>query len=86
MNTANGSKDLHKKWQNHFPLDSGTTFSMLVNEELADEIVDADKPTNVITNAGERVINEQAKLSGLGNLCPNEDGLANLFGVNDLII
>ena len=63
VNATNSSKDLHKKWCNHFPLDSGTVFSMLVNKELADEIVEAEAPINMITNVGEKLIDEQAKSS-----------------------
>ena len=37
------------------------------------------------TNAGHKTLNEEAKVPGFGNMYLNDDDLANIFGLDDLV-
>jgi len=84
-NNEYDNNDLRKKWMNEFILDSGTTFSMLANEKLADAIFEANEPIDMHTNAGRKLLDKQATVPGFGDMYLHKDGLANIFGLDDLI-
>ena len=84
-NTKKENNDLKNKWWNDFILDSGTTFSMLANRRLADKVFQAREPIIMHTNAGHKTLNEEAEVPGFGDMYLNEEGLANIFGLDDLV-
>ena len=84
-NTKKENNDLKNKWWNDFILDSGTTFSMLANRRLADKVFEAREPIIMHTNVGHKTLNEEAEVPGFGDMYLNEEGLANIFGLDDLV-
>ena len=71
-----------KRW---ILIDSATTTSMGVNSEICTDIQVAENPTGIVSNGGELDLDFTANVNGVGRLPFNEDGIANLFGMNDLV-
>ena len=84
-NTKRNDDELKKKWRNDFILGSGTTFSMLANKGLADRVFDPGEPIIMHTNTGHKTLNKEENVPGFGNMYLNEEGLANIFGLDDLV-
>ena len=84
-NTTGNDHNRPKKWMNEFILDSGTTFSMLANKDLASEVFPAKEKIEMHTNAGCKLLEQQAHVPGFGKMYLNEEGLANIFGLDDLV-
>ena len=66
-------------------IDSATTTSMGVNPEICTDIQAAENPTGIVSNGGELDLDFTANVNGVGRLPFNEDGITNLFGMNDLV-
>ena len=64
-----------KRWMNEFMLDSGTAFSMLANEKPAEAMFEATEPIDMHTNAGRKLLDEQATVPGHGDMHLNKEGL-----------
>ena len=74
-----------KRWFDEFILDSGTAFSMLANRKLAEKMFKSENPIDMHTNLGHEVLSYEAKVPGFGNMHLHDEGLANIFGLDDLI-
>ena len=58
---------------------------MGTNKELFHSIEPADDPTGTISDGGELDLNCTAEINNAGRMPFSEDGMANLFGMNDLV-
>ena len=58
---------------------------MLANRALADKIFNAGEPIIMHTNTGHKTLNKAAKVPGFGDMYLNEEGLANILGLDDLV-
>ena len=65
-------------------LDSGTTTSLLGNKKFVHGIRQADSIMRIETNAGTRLISEDAILPGLGKVKLHKDAIANVLSLNEL--
>ena len=48
------------------------------------DIVKADNPIKIVTNAGTRIVSEQAMVAGFGTVWFDEQAIANIFALADL--
>ena len=71
-----------KQW---ISIDSATTTSVGTNKEIFHSIQEAKNPTGIIGNGGELDLDSAAEINNVGGMPFNEDGMANLFSVNDLV-
>ena len=71
-----------KRW---LLIDSATTTSVGVNKNIFHSMQEAENPAGIISNGGELDLNLTAEMDGVGRMPFSEDGIANLFGMNDLI-
>ena len=66
-------------------LDTGSTFSSIKNGNLITGVRPAERPIEMLTNAGTRIINKTGKMLGLGrNIWYDLDSVANIFGFSDV--
>ena len=66
-------------------IDSATTTSVGTNKELFHSIEVAVNPMGTVSNDGKLDLDLTAEMNNIGCLPFNEDGIANLFGMNDSI-
>ena len=77
-----GSED---DMRNVFMLDSGTTISLFCNRDLVHNVRDSKEILNLTTNAGSKIIDKEADVKGFGTVKYDEDSIANIFGLQDLV-
>ena len=65
-------------------LDSATTKSLFCNEKLVDNRRKSKYVTEIGTNAGTRLIDEEADVPGFREVMFSEEAIANLFSLNKL--
>ena len=65
-------------------LDSATTKSLFCNEDLVNNRRKSKHLTEISTNTGTGVINEEADVPGFREVMFSEDAIANLFALNEL--
>ena len=65
-------------------LDNGSTMSIFHDRELVNDVVKADNPIKIVTNAGTRIVSEQAMVAGFGKVWFDEQAIANIFALADL--
>ena len=66
-------------------IDSAMTTSVGTNKELFHIIKTAENPTGTVSNSSELDSDLNAEMNDVGCMPFNEDGMANSFGMNDLI-
>ena len=65
-------------------MDNGSTMSIIHYQELVYDVVKADNPIKIVTNAGTRIVSEQAMVAGFGKVWFDEQAIANIFALADL--
>ena len=65
-------------------LDNGSTMSIFHDRELVYDIVKADNPIKIVTNAGTIIVSKQAMVAGFGKVWFDEQAIANIFALADL--
>ena len=58
--------------------------SIFHDQELVYDVVKADNPIKIVTNAGTRIVSEQAMAAGFGKVWFDEQAIANIFALADL--
>ena len=66
-------------------LDNGSTMSLFRDPSLVRDVAIATWPIEIATNAGRRIVTHKAKVDGFGEVWYNEDAIANIFSLKDLI-
>ena len=66
-------------------LDNGSTMSLFRDPSLVSDVAMATWPIEIATNAGRRIVTHKAKVDGFGEVWYNEDAIANIFSLKDLI-
>ena len=66
-------------------LDNGSTMSLFRDPSLVSDVAMATWPIEIATNAGRRIVTHKAKADGFGQVWYNEDAIANIFSLKDLI-
>ena len=66
-------------------LDYGSTMSLFRDPSLVSDVAMATWPIEIATNAGRRIVTHKAKVDGFGEVWYNEDAIANIFSLKDLI-
>ena len=65
-------------------LDSGTTVSLFCEESLVENIRKSNCSMNLATNAGSKIIDNEADVKGFGTVKYDPKSIANIFGLCDL--
>ena len=58
--------------------------SIFHDQELVHDVMKVDHPIEIFTNAGTRIVSEQAMVAGFGKVCFDEQVTANIFALADL--
>ena len=58
--------------------------SIFHDRELVYDVVKADNPIKIVTNAGTRIVSKQAMVAGFGKVWFDEQAIANIFALADL--
>ena len=66
-------------------LDSGTTISLFCNEDLVTNVPESKTIMNLATNAGSKLISEEATVNGFGTVKFDKESIAIIFGLQDLV-
>ena len=65
-------------------LDSGSTISIFYDKSLVYDVKKSEYPVKITTNAGSRIVIEQAMVPGFGRVWFDERAIANIFSMQDL--
>ena len=76
---------LEDKMKTGILLDNGSTFSTFRDEGLVVNKRKSSKGIVMSTNAGEKIIDQQAELPGYGTVWVQSGGIANIFGMADML-
>ena len=66
-------------------MDNGSTFSTFRDEGLVVNKHKSAKGIVMSTNAGEKMINQEAEVPGYGTVWVQSGGIANIFGMADML-
>ena len=78
-------KTIQGKEENTVILDSGSTISLFKSRDLLTDIRKAPVKIELDTNAGSRLVDQVGEVSGVGTVYFNNNGIANIFALKDLI-
>ena len=78
-------KDISSKMKDDIILDNGSTLSIFANPELVEGIRKSKSTLEMATNAGMRLINQEANVPGFGTIWYDEGAIANIFSFAELV-
>ena len=65
-------------------LDSGTSMDMACNRKYVENVQESTDPVRIATNAGSRVLDQDADMPGQGTMKFHEDGLTNILALSKM--
>ena len=85
VNFFHSAEVMKETYKNSILLDNGSTLSIFTNPELVENIKNSSQTLAMATNAGVRISNQEATVPEFGKVWYDEEAIANIFGLADLI-
>jgi FMN phosphatase YigB (HAD superfamily) len=79
------NQDAMSRMKNCILLNSGSTLSLFSNPELVENIRTTGRTLALATNASVKHSNKEVTVPGFGTVYDDEDAIANIFGLSDLL-